>query len=129
MVVYLYSGILYSHKNQLSAATDNNTDEFQNTGEIRILYVKLNEDDDKILMSYHRGISPWHGSVPCTARCLSFLASVHSMPVALSSHPTTTNSPPTPRDFQKPFWGAGVEALPMLRITRLEELEEPLSGQ
>lgn len=58
MVVYLYSGILYSHKNQLSAATDNNTDEFQNTGEIRILYVKLNEDDDMILMNYHRGISP-----------------------------------------------------------------------
>lgn len=57
MVVYLYSGIPHSHKNQLSAATDNNIDEFPNTGEIRILYVKLNDDDDKIL-NYCWDISP-----------------------------------------------------------------------
>ena len=58
MAIYLYAGIPYSHKNQLSDAIDNNTDEFPNTSEIRILYVKLNEDDDKILMNYCRGISP-----------------------------------------------------------------------
>lgn len=57
IVVYLHGGTLYSHKNQLSAATDNNIDEFHNTGEKRILYVKLNGDDGKILMDYHRGVS------------------------------------------------------------------------
>lgn len=64
MVVYLYSGIPCSHKNQLSAATDNNIDEFPDTSEIRILYLRLNDDDDKMLIitagtSLH-DVGPYH---------------------------------------------------------------------